>query len=95
MRKEKTISETIREAFSELGINASNKQIKKYVLDKYKRKVISQTINSAIGTEYSRQANKLTANQLADTKKFVAKTFDGDANGLFTCLNLMKGLNKV
>ena len=95
MQKEKTISSIIREAFGELGVNASNRQIKEYVLEKYKRKVISQTINSAIGTEYSRQANKLTANQLADTKRFIKKHFNNDESGLLSCINLIKGLKKA
>jgi hypothetical protein len=92
---EKTISECIREAYLALGFDCTNKQIQKHCLQNYDKKPISQTINSAIGTEYSRQANKLTANQLADTKRFIKKHFNNDESGLLSCVNLIKGLKKA
>jgi hypothetical protein len=92
---DKTISDCIREAQKELGFDCTNKQIQRYCQEHYGKKPISQTINSAIGTEYSRQANQLTANQLADTKRFIKKHFNNDANALFSCINLINGIKKA
>ena len=70
--------EMIREAQSALGTDATNKDIKQYCKDNYGVEPISQTIYSAIGSEYSRQAERITAKELSDSKKFVRKSFDGD-----------------
>lgn len=78
MIKQLSTHEMIRNAQTDLGVDASNKEIKKYCEDNYGVTPISQTIYSAIGSEYSRQAERITAKELSDSKKFVRKSFDGD-----------------
>tara|TARA_Y100000592_G_scaffold98975_1_gene173536 strand:+ start:216 stop:497 length:282 start_codon:yes stop_codon:yes gene_type:complete len=81
--------EMIREAQDVLGKDASNKQIKQYCNDNFGVTPISQTIYSAIGSEFSRSAESISAKELCDSKKFVKKTFNGDRDKAHLAIDLV------
>ena len=79
----------IREAQTDIGADATNKEIKEYCTTKYGITPISQTIYSAIGSEWSRTADNVSARELADSKRFVRQKFNGDKNKAILALNII------
>jgi hypothetical protein len=82
----------IREAKSELGNAVTNKQVKEYCFSKYGVKPLSQTIYSAIGSEWSRSAERISAQELLDSKRFVRHSFNGDKDKALLAIDLAGNL---
>ncbi|MCH2200220.1 MAG: hypothetical protein MK081_15720 [Flavobacteriales bacterium] len=90
MSKQLKTHDMIREAQSHLGSDASNKDIKDYCSANYGVSPISQTIYSAIGSEWSRSADRLSARELADSRAFVRTKFNGDSDKAVFAINMIE-----
>lgn len=84
----------IREALSVIGNDATNKQIKEYCQEHFGMTPISQTIYSCIGSEWGRQAERLSAKELSDSKKFVRSKFEGDTSKAIFAISMIDRVAK-
>ncbi len=84
-----TTHNMIREAQKHLGNDVSNKDVKQYCYENYGVSPMSQTIYSAIGSEWSRAAENISAKELVDSKKFVKRTFKGDKEKAHLAIDLI------
>lgn len=89
MPTKQSTSSMIREAQFDLGSHATNQQIKDYCNEKYGLTPISQTIYSAIGSEWSRRADNISVKELSDIKIFIRKKFNGDKDKAIIALNII------
>ena len=89
MIAKQSTSAMIREAQTDIGSCATNSEIKAYCTKKFGITPISQTIYSAIGSEWSRTADNVSARELADSKRFVRQKFDGDKDKAILAINII------
>ena len=92
MNNKPSTHKMIREAQDNLGNDVSNKDVKKYCYEKYGITPLSQTIYSAIGSEWSRSADNISARELVDSKKLLRKTFKGDKKKAHLAIDLVAQL---
>ena len=87
-------SRMIKEANNRLD-NPSNKEIKKYVKDTYNTDVMSQEIYSSIGPEKERTSTQLTPAQLADTKKLIKRSYQGNIRAAHDAINIIGDISNA
>lgn len=89
MIAELTTNDMIREAQEQLGLTATNKEIKHWCDSKYNVIPMSQAIYSCLGSESSRIAETFTAKEVSDGKKFIKKGFEGNYDRAYQVIRLI------
>jgi hypothetical protein len=84
-----TTNAMIREAHTELGFSALNKDIKDYCKTNFGIVPLSQQIYGVLGAEFERLSEAYSARQLAQTKKHIKQNFDGDFDRAYSAMKLV------
>ena len=88
-------SESIRQASLNLGVKATNKQVKNFCESEYGFRPSSQHVLAALGSERDRLADSYTGRELRDVKKFVGRKFNGDFERLAGAIKVVVSMEKL